>query len=122
MARSLAATPAWLRSELRAQILTKHEGAWPEYLDVPTTAYPGTPVPHQQWQAELWSEFIDGKPVGFHVESVLCAQFLTMPGLKEHEIRANVREWLDVIADEDGPVAAELRTVHFKVGDRKSVV
>lgn len=108
--------PAWLASDLRTRILDEFDGHWPAILDVATMGEPGLPFPRQQWQATLFAEFIEGRPVFSQVSAGQCAAHLTAQGLHDSERTAIIREWFDVLVAAGYLLCVKVKKKRYSIG------
>ncbi|WP_370448969.1 hypothetical protein [Cryobacterium sp. Hb1] len=115
-AQALLLEPAWFTSDLRARILDEFDGHWPGILDVVTTGEPGLPFPRQQWQATLFAQFIEGRPILSGLSSGECATHLAAQGLHESEIKAIIREWMDELVAKGYLLCVKVKKKRYSIG------
>ncbi|TFD52358.1 hypothetical protein E3T46_05685 [Cryobacterium sp. Hh11] len=115
-ARALLLEPAWLTSDLHLRILDEFDGRWPGVLDVATTGEPGLPFPSQQWQATLFAQFIEGRPIFSQLSSGQSAAHLTAQGLRDVESTAIIREWFDVLVAEGYLLCVPVKKKRYSIG------
>ena len=96
LAAADAREPAWLASDLRAQILNRFDGRWPAWLSVPTT--PTLPIPVEEWQGTAYAALIADRAHGTTVLPTDCATVLGRKG--DPAFHTAVRQWFSVLIDE----------------------
>jgi hypothetical protein len=97
-AEAKALEPAWLASEERADTLQRFNGVWPEFLAVDIR--PPLPLPAEQWQSQIFMEFIYWGGVLQPVRSTAAAASLNLPVGHGYDTPTNVRQWFTVLIEQ----------------------